>query len=69
MSGTVQTVKGYGVSVDIEEVYAFLHRSKIIPSVDHPGQIFSVNDFVEVIIAEIDLERARVELESCEKLA
>jgi len=69
VSGKVEGVKAYGVFVDIEGVYAFLHRSKIIPSVDHPGQIFEVGDTVKAIVAEIDLERAWVQLESCEKLA
>jgi ribosomal protein S1 len=67
--GTARAVKAYGVFVDIEGVSAFLHRSKIIPSVDHPGQIFNVNDSVKAIISDIGLERAWVELESCERLA
>jgi ribosomal protein S1 len=69
ISGTVQTVKAYGVFVEIEGSYAFLHRSRIVPSVDHPGQVFEVGDAVKAIVAEINLERARVELERCEKLA
>ena len=69
ISGIVQAVKEYGVFVNIGGLYAFLHRSKIIPIADHPGQIFEVGDAVKAIVAGIDLERPWVELESWEKLA
>jgi ribosomal protein S1 len=69
VSGTVKSVKPYGVFVDIGEVLTLLHISKIIPTVNHPGQIFKVGDAVKAVIAEINLERAWIALESCEKLA
>lgn len=69
ISGTVQAVKAYGVFVDAGGLYALLHRSKIIPTADHPRQVFEVGDAIKAIVAEIDLERAWVELECCEKLA
>lgn len=69
LSGTVRSVKPYGVFIDIGGLRTLLHVSNTIPTVDHPGQLFKVNDSVKAVIAEIDLERAWVELESCEKLA
>ena len=69
VSGKVISVKPYGIFVDIGGLRALLHISKIISTVDHPGQIFKVDDAVKAIIAEINLERARVELESLEKSA
>ncbi len=69
VSGKVKAVKPYGVFVDIEGLYAFLHRSEIIPTDDHPKQIFEVGNTIKAIVAEINLERAWVELGSCEKRA
>jgi small subunit ribosomal protein S1 len=71
VSGKVRSVKPYGVFVfiDSEGLTALLLISKIIPTVDHPGQIFAVDDAVKAIVAGIDWERAWVNLENCEKLA
>lgn len=68
VSGTVQSIKPYGVFVDIGGLHAFLHASKIIPTVGHPAQLFKVNDSVKMAIAEIDLEKPYVALKSCEEL-
>jgi transcriptional accessory protein Tex/SPT6 len=52
-------------AVEADERFS-LQISKIIPPVDHPEQIFKVNDSVKVMLTEINLETARVALESCE---
>ncbi|HEY9630922.1 MAG TPA: S1 RNA-binding domain-containing protein [Coleofasciculaceae cyanobacterium] len=68
VSGKVMSVKPYGVFIDIEGLSTLLHISKIIPTVGRPRQIFKADDAVKAMIAEINLARAWVELESCEKL-
>jgi ribosomal protein S1 len=60
-------IKDYGVFVDIGDLYALLPTSKMFhPSVDHPNQIFKINDHLKAIIAELDRKNGRVILESCE---
>ena len=68
VEGRVKVVKPFGVFVEIGGLFAFQHRSKIIPVVEHPNQVFKVNDFVKAVISEVNLEKARVHLENCEKL-
>ncbi|NEQ97367.1 MAG: S1 RNA-binding domain-containing protein [Cyanothece sp. SIO2G6] len=67
--GKVKAVKPYGIWVDIEGLHALLHVSKIMPTVDHPREVFKVGDIVKTIISAIDLEKAQIYLEDCEKLA
>lgn len=67
VSGTIMGIKDYGVFVDIGDLYALLPTSKMFhPSVDHPNQIFKINDHLKAIIAELDRKNGRVILESCE---
>ncbi|MBD2154175.1 S1 RNA-binding domain-containing protein [Leptolyngbya sp. FACHB-16] len=68
-SGKVRSVKPYGVFIEIDGLSAFLHNSKIIPAVDHPNQVFKVGAPVKLVISEINLEKARVYLESCARSA
>ncbi|MEP0910984.1 S1 RNA-binding domain-containing protein [Leptolyngbya sp. GB1-A1] len=69
VNGRVHVVKPYGIWINIDGIYALLHRSKIAQQIDNLKQVFKANDSVKVTIAEINLQRARVNLESCEKLA
>jgi len=69
LNGRVHAVKPYGVWINIDGIYALLHRSKIARQIDNLEQVFKANDSVKATIAEINLQRARVNLESCEKLA
>ncbi|WP_223280038.1 S1 RNA-binding domain-containing protein [Nostoc sp. PA-18-2419] len=66
VSGTIRSIKNYGVFVDIGDLYALLPNSKMFhPSVDHPNQFFKINDYLKAMIAELDRKNGRVVLESC----
>ncbi len=66
VSGTIRSIKDYGVFVDIGDLYALLPTSKMFhPSVDHPNQFFKINDHLKARIAELDRKNGRVILESC----
>ncbi|MEH2095666.1 S1 RNA-binding domain-containing protein [Nostoc sp.] len=66
VSGTIRSIKDYGVRVDIGDLYAFLPTSKMFhPSVDHPNQLFKINDHLKAKIIKIDPENGQVVLESC----
>ncbi|MEM1278647.1 MAG: S1 RNA-binding domain-containing protein [Cyanobacteria bacterium P01_H01_bin.152] len=68
VKGKVRSVKQYGLFIEIDGLDAFLDRAKVIPLVEHPNQMFKVNDYVKAIIAEVILERPKIWLKSCEKL-
>jgi small subunit ribosomal protein S1 len=63
MTGTVVNVVKYGVFVDLDGVHGLLHISKIDwHHIDHPSNVFSVGDEVEVMIDEVDVAKERVSL-------
>jgi small subunit ribosomal protein S1 len=63
MTGKVVNVVKYGVFVDLDGVHGLLHISKIDwHHIDHPSNVFSVGDEVEVMIDEVDVAKERVSL-------
>jgi small subunit ribosomal protein S1 len=63
MTGTVVNVVKYGVFVDLDGIHGLLHISKIDwHHIDHPSNVFSVGDEVEVMIDEVDVAKERVSL-------
>ncbi|BAY14447.1 RNA-binding S1 domain-containing protein [Anabaenopsis circularis NIES-21] len=66
VSGTIRRIRDYGVYVDIGDLYALLPTSKIFyQSVDHPNQLFKINDYIKAIIVKLDHENGRVVLGTC----
>ncbi|MEW6498458.1 MAG: S1 RNA-binding domain-containing protein [Cyanobacteriota bacterium] len=63
VDGRVYGIKPYGVFVDIGGYKALLHISAIsqLP-VEHPEQIFQVDDWVRAIVVWLDVERGAVSL-------
>lgn len=63
VDGRVRGVKPYGVFIDIGGYYALLHISNIsqLP-VEHPEQVFQVDDWARAIIVGIDAEKGRVSI-------
>lgn len=64
LEGSVRNVLDFGVFVDIGlKNDALLHISKISRDyLEHPLQVFSVNDIIKVRILEIDLNKQQVKL-------
>jgi small subunit ribosomal protein S1 len=63
MTGIVVNVVKYGAFVDLDGVHGLLHISKIDwQHIDHPSNVLSVGDEVEVMIDEVDVEKERVSL-------
>jgi small subunit ribosomal protein S1 len=67
VDGTVRRIKPYGVFVDIGGYYTLLHIRAIsqLP-VEHPEQIFQVEDWVRAMIVWMDYEQGRVSLSTLE---
>lgn len=66
ISGTIRSIKHYGVFVDIGDLCALLRTSiNLDLSVDHPAQVFQIGERLNATIAEIDIKKCRVLLESC----
>ena len=62
-NGTVKTLKEYGAFVDLGGLDGFLHIGEISWSrLNHPEQVLTQGQSVEVKILEIDKERSRVSL-------
>src|SRR5450756_54679 len=63
MSGSVSSIVNFGAFVDLGGVDGLFHISELSWShVDHPSEVLSVGDEVQVEILDIDLERERVSL-------
>ena len=63
MSGSVSSIVNFGAFVDLGGVDGLIHISELSWShIDHPSEILSVGDEVQVEILDIDLERERVSL-------
>ena len=61
VDGRVYQIKPYGVIVDIVGYYALLHNSTISQlSIEHPEQVFQIDDWVRAIIVWINAEKGRV---------
>ncbi len=66
ISGTIRSIKHYGVFVDIGDLSALLRTSiNLDLSVDHPAQVFQIGEQLNATIAEIDIKKCRILLESC----
>ena len=62
-SGTVKTLKDYGAFVDLGGLDGFLHIGEISWSrLNHPDQVLTQGQTVEVKILNIDTERSRISL-------
>jgi small subunit ribosomal protein S1 len=63
MTGSVSSIVNFGAFVDLGGVDGLIHISELSWShVDHPSEVLSVGEEVEVEILEVDLERERVSL-------
>lgn len=70
ISGTIRSIKSYGVFVDIGDLSALLLKTRISNlSIDHLDQVFKVGEQLNAKIAEINIKKFRVLLESCGSLA
>ncbi len=70
ISGTVRSIKNYGVFIDFGDLCALLLTSRILGlSVDHPAEVFKVGERLNATIVEIDIRNGRVLLESRGSLA
>lgn len=63
VDGSICRIRSYGVFVDIGGYYALLHIATISQQlVEHPEEVFQVDDWVRAIIVWIDVEKGRVSL-------
>lgn len=64
MAGTVVNIVDFGAFVDIgSDLVGLLHISKISRDhIDHPSDVLSIGDKIEVEIEDVDIERKRIRL-------
>ncbi|MCI4626733.1 MAG: 30S ribosomal protein S1 [Candidatus Magnetoovum sp. WYHC-5] len=63
IKGTVKNITDYGVFVDLGEIDGLLHISDISwGRIDHPSDVFSVGQEIEVIVLKYDVQNAKVTL-------
>lgn len=63
VDGTIRGIKPYGVFVDIGGYYALLHINAISQlAINHPEEVFQVDDWIRAMIVWIDVEKGRVSL-------
>ena len=61
--GTVSSIVNFGAFVDLGGVDGLVHVSELSwKHVDHPGEVVTVGEEVEVEVLDVDLERERVSL-------
>ena len=61
--GTVSSVVNFGAFVDLGGMDGLIHVSELSwKHVDHPSQVVTVGDEVEVQVLEVDLDRDRISL-------
>lgn len=64
VTGRVVSIVAFGAFVDLGGVDGLIHISKLAHShVNHPGEVLSVGDEVEVLIDDIDAEKQRISLD------
>jgi small subunit ribosomal protein S1 len=62
-TGRVVNLVPYGAFVDLDGVNGLLHISRLAwQHVDHPSDVLSVGDEIEVLIDDVDVERERISL-------
>jgi small subunit ribosomal protein S1 len=61
--GTVRSITNFGAFVDLGGVDGLVHVTEIAHSrVNHPGDVLTVGDSVQVKVLELDLEKDRISL-------
>jgi len=61
--GTITNITDFGVFVDLGGVEGLIHVSEISwGRVQHPGDLFQINQQVDVYVIQVDRQRARVAL-------
>lgn len=69
VTGRVANIVKYGAFVDLGHVSGLLHVSKIAwDKVEHPADVLSVGDEIEVVVESVDVERERISLNRQELL-
>ena len=70
VSGRVVNLVPYGAFVDLGQVSGLLHVSKMAwDKVEHPADVLSVDDEIEVIVESVDIDRGRISLNRQELLS
>lgn len=70
VSGRVVNLVKYGAFVDLGQVSGLLHVSKIAwDQVQHPADVLSVGDEIEVMVESVDVEQERISLNRQDLLA
>ena len=70
VSGRVVNLVQYGAFVDLGKVSGLLHVSKMAwDQVEHPADVLSVGDEIEVIVESVDIELERISLNRQELLS
>ncbi len=63
LKGTVSSIVEFGAFVDLGGIDGLVHISELSWNhVNHPSEIVSVGDEVEVVVLDVDLERERISL-------
>ncbi|KJR41818.1 30S ribosomal protein S1 [Candidatus Magnetoovum chiemensis] len=63
VKGTVKNITDYGVFIDLGEIDGLLHISDISwGRINHPSDVFKINDIVDVKIIKFDKETEKVTL-------
>ena len=63
LKGTISSVVDFGAFVDLGGIDGLVHISELSWShVNHPSEVVSVGDEVEVVVLDVDLQRERISL-------
>jgi len=64
LQGTVRNISDFGVFVDIGlKNDGMIHRSKLSKTrINHPSEVLSINDIIDVYVIDVNLEKKRVGL-------
>ena len=63
LKGTVSSIVEFGAFVDLGGIDGLVHISELSWNhVNHPSEVVSVGDEVEVVVLDVDLERERISL-------
>jgi transcriptional accessory protein Tex/SPT6 len=63
LSGSVKNITDFGAFVDLGDVDGLIHKSRLgRRRIDHPSDVVTVGETVEVIVVEVDVDQRRVAL-------